>query len=158
MFHSHLWLGIMASAAILVVCATGILLNHKRPLGLMPGVEDPPGTPLADALPLARLVEIAGAEVEPTVRSAGVDRMDVRPEDGLVKVRFDDPGITEVTLALATGEVLLVDARSDVFLERLHSGEIFGEHGILMSDFAAVTLALLLLSGYWLWLYPRRRV
>jgi uncharacterized iron-regulated membrane protein len=51
-----------------------------------------------------------------------------------------------------------VGERNDVFLEKLHSGEIFGDRGILISDAAAVLLLLLLLTGYWLWLYPRRRI
>lgn len=159
MFHGHLWLGVLASMAVVLVCVTGILLNHKRALGLMPDVENAGARPLESALSLQELVDRAGRAVAldgadpPTV-----DRMDVRPDDGLVKVRFDDRVVTEVTLDLATGAVLHVGERNDVFLEKLHSGEIFGDRGIFVSDAAAVLLTLLLLSGYWLWLYPRRRL
>ena len=52
--------------------------------------------------------------------------MDVRPGDGLVKVRFADRLVTEVDVDLVTGSVLGSSARNDVFLEQLHSGEIFG--------------------------------
>ena len=72
-------------------------------------------------------------------------------------VRFDDPTVQEVTLDINTGRVLHVGERNDVFLEKLHSGEIFGDGWVLLTDLAAVALALLLLSGYWLWLYPRAR-
>lgn len=84
--------------------------------------------------------------------------MDVRPDDGLVKVRFDDPAVTEVTVDLGSGAVLHVGERNDVFLEKLHSGEIFGERGILLSDALAVLLLLLIASGYWIWLFPKARL
>lgn len=158
MFHGHLWLGVLGSMALVVICITGIMLNHKQPLGLMPDVENPGTQPLSGALSIDELVARAREAVAAGGEAPEVDRMDVRPRDGLVKVRFDDRVVTEVTLNLATGSVLQVGERNDVFLEKLHSGEIFGEYGILISDAAAVILTLLLLSGYWLWLYPRRRI
>jgi len=159
MFHGHLWLGVLGSMALIVICVTGVLLNHKRPLGLMQDVENHGGAqPLSGALSLHELVARAGEAVAPGGEPPDVDRIDVRPSDGLVKVRFEDRVVTEVTLDLATGSVLHLGERNDVFLEKLHSGEIFGDHGILISDAAAVALTLLLLSGYWLWLYPRRRI
>jgi len=54
-FHLHLWLGILATGVILLVSITGILLNHKRPLGLMPDVAHTPGGPFEEALPLAEI-------------------------------------------------------------------------------------------------------
>ncbi|NNK64545.1 MAG: hypothetical protein HKO98_15205, partial [Gemmatimonadetes bacterium] len=126
-------------------------------LGLMPEVANAEAQPLSAALPLHELVALAGDAVAPGGEPPDVDRMDIRPADGLAKVRFEDRVVTEVTLDLATGTVLDLGERNDVFLEKLHSGEIFGDRGILISDAAAVVLTLLLLSGYWLWLYPRRR-
>jgi uncharacterized iron-regulated membrane protein len=158
MFHSHLWLGVIATAIIAVVSLTGILLNHKRVLGLMPDVAHEADGSFEDALPLAELVRRAGAAVEGSVAAAGVDRMDVRPDAGLVKVRFGDAEVTEVTLDLSTGRVLEVGLRNDVFLEKLHSGEVFGDAWILLSDFAALALVVLLVSGLWIWLYPRSRL
>lgn len=158
MFHSHLWMGIGFTGVILMICLTGILLNHKRPFGLMPDVEHTPTGAFEEALPLAELVRLATAAASDEAAAAGVDRMDVRPGDGLVKVRFDDAATTEVTVDLNTGAVLLVGERKDVFLEKLHSGEIFGDNWILLSDAAAIALALLIISGYWMWLYPRSRI
>jgi uncharacterized iron-regulated membrane protein len=157
MFHAHLWLGIATTGIVLVVCVTGILLNHKRPLGLMPDVPNPSPGALAASLPVAELAARAERAVPAEVAAAGIDRMDLRPGDGLVKVRFDDRQVHEVTVDLATGRVLHVGLRNDVFLEKQHSGEIFGGRGVLLSDLAAVALAILLISGYWLWLYPRSR-
>lgn len=156
-FYAHLWLGILVSGVILLVALTGILLNHKRALGLMPDVPHEATGSFEAALPLAELARRAEAAVGPAVAATGIDRMDVRPGDGLIKVRFDDRTVQEVTLDLNTGRVLHVGERNDVFLEKLHSGEIFGDGWVLLTDLAAVALALLLLSGYWLWLYPRAR-
>lgn len=158
MFHSHLWLGVILTGLIAVLSITGILLNHKRPFGLMPDVSHKPTGAFADALPLAELVRRAEAAVPDAVAAAGVGRMDVRPGKGFVKVRFDDRAVMEVTVDLNTGRVLHVGERNDVFLEKLHSGEIFGDNWVLLSDLAAVGLVVLLVSGYWLWLYPRRRI
>ncbi|HEX8274355.1 MAG TPA: PepSY domain-containing protein [Longimicrobiaceae bacterium] len=157
MFDLHLWMGVLATGVLLLVCATGILLNHKRGLGLMPDPAHEAGGAFEQALPLAELARRAGEAVGPAVAGAGIDRMDVRPGDGLVKVRFDDREVTEATVDLASGRVVHVGPRADVFLEKLHSGEIFGDGWVLLSDAAAVALVLALVSGYWLWLYPRSR-
>ncbi len=146
------------TAILVVIAATGILLNHKRALGLLPTVDGTSGGPFEQVLSLADLARCARAAVPPVIAQAGVDRMDVRPGDGLVKVRFDDREVTEVTVDIRSGRILHVGRRNDVFLEKLHSGEIFGGGWILLSDIAAVAVVILLLSGYWLWLYPRARL
>jgi hypothetical protein len=160
---------VLATLLTLVLAITGVALNHKRALGLMPDPARPGPVALRDAPSLAdfeRLARVAlaagrqGADAVDVPARAGaieIDRMDVRPGHGLVKVRFDDADVTEVTLALADGAVLHVGARGDVFMEKLHSGELFGDGWILLSDGAAVALLILTLSGLWLWLFPRFR-
>lgn len=157
MFYAHLWLGVLATGILLVIAITGVLLNHKRGLGLMPDVPNEAAGALAEALPLGDLAAAAEAAVPPEVAAAGIDRMDVRPGDGLIKVRFDDRAVTEATVDIHTGRVLHVGERNDVFLEKLHSGEIFGDFWTLLSDAGAILLVIVLVSGYWLWLYPKRR-
>lgn len=174
-FHAHLWLGVLSTVALLTIAITGILLNHKRGLGLMAEVEHQPTAALTEALPVERLARIALEAAPRDVRDgalddaensvdpgdtathlARVDRMDVRPRDGLVKVRLRDKASTEVTIDLATGAVLHVGARGDVFLEKLHSGEALGGQSfVLLSDFAAIALVVMLITGYWLWLFPK---
>lgn len=164
-FRVHLWLGVLSTVSLIVIAVTGILLNHKRPLGLMPDVPHESSAPFSSARPLHELAGAAMA-VLPRETTAGVgqsgeidysqvDRMDVRPRDGLVKVRMRDQLHTEVTLDLATASVLHIGPRSDVFLEQLHSGEVFGGAWIILSDIAAIALLLTLITGYWLWLVPK---
>jgi hypothetical protein len=160
-FYGHLWLGVIFTIALVMIAVTGILLNHKRGLGLMPEVDNLPARPFAESMTLSQLADIALRAVAPAGHAAGtpddIDRMDVRPGDGLVKVRMKDAASTEVTVDLGTGRVLHVGRRGDVFLEKLHSGETFGKRWVLLSDAAAVALALTLLTGYWLWLAPKLR-
>lgn len=158
-FYAHLWLGVVFMLALTAISITGILLNHKRGLGLMPDVAHAPTGGFGDALPLARLAEIALAAVRDgdSANLQRVDRMDIRPRDGFAKVRLRDAASTEVTIDLTSGRVLHVGPRGDVFLEKLHSGEIFGSQGVLLSDAAAIALVITLVTGIWLWIHPRLR-
>ena len=164
-FYTHLWLGVIGTVALLSISVTGILLNHKRALKLMPDVPHEPSAPFAASLSLERLAQAALEAAPPHARGswrsgdpvdlALVDRMDVRPRDGFVKVRLRDKASMEMTVDLVSARVLHTGRRGDVFLEKLHSGEAFGSKGILLSDLAAVALVLTLITGYWLWLVPK---
>jgi uncharacterized iron-regulated membrane protein len=156
-FYAHLWLGVMFTIALTAISVTGILLNHKRALGLMPDVPHEPTAPFTETLPLHKLGEIGIQAVRPgaALDIGLIDRMDVRPRDGFVKVRLRDSASTEATVDINTGRVLHVGPRGDAFLEKMHSGEIFGSRGVLLSDAAAVVLVLTLVTGIWLWLSPR---
>jgi len=160
-FYIHLWTGVLFTFSLIAISITGILLNHKRALGLMPAVEHKPSGTLGGALTLSQLAEI-GLLAVPNREDASmtgdmsrIDRMDVRPRNGYVKVRLRDSASTEVTVDLSDGRVLHVGPRGDVFLERLHSGEVFGGRWVLLSDAAALALVITLITGYWLWLAPR---
>ena len=83
-YYIHRWLGVAATATLVIVCITGILLNHKRELGLMPDVPNSPSGPFSQALALSELASRASDAVPPEISAFGIDRMDVRPADGLV--------------------------------------------------------------------------
>lgn len=140
MSQIHLWTGVTATVLVIVISITGIIWNR-----------------LAGAMPMIELVSAAEAVAGDEIAAAGVDRLNFRPDKGLMKVRFGDRLTTEVTLAIHTGEVLSMGTRDDVFLEKLHSGEIFGDNWILVSDALAIGLLILLLTGAWIWLYPKAR-
>jgi uncharacterized iron-regulated membrane protein len=165
-FYLHLWLGVIVTVALVAISVTGILLNHKRGLGLMPDVPHEPTAPFEHAIPLERLAHAALVAVPDSARGGWkegdpvdvrvIDRMDVRPRDGFVKVRMRDKASTEATVDIASGKVIHVGRRGDVFLEKLHSGEIFGgQPYVLLSDIAAIGLMITLITGYWLWLAPK---
>lgn len=165
-FYLHLWLGVLVTVALVAISVTGILLNHKRGLGLMPDIPHEPSAPFEQAIPLERLA-YAALEAVPEEARGGwmpgdsvdvglIDRMDVRPRNGFVKVRLRDKASTEATVDISSGRVIHVGKRGDVFLEKLHSGEIFGgQPYVILSDIAAVALMITLITGYWLWLAPK---
>lgn len=165
-FYVHLWLGVLSTIALIAISVTGILLNHKRGLGLMPEVPHEPTGELSAAVSVeqwaAAALAAAPAESRPgwnpgdPVNVALIDRMDVRPRDGFVKVRLRDKASMEMTVDINSGQVIHTGRRGDVFLEKLHTGEIFGgQMFVILSDIAAVALVLTLITGYWLWLVPK---
>ncbi|MGI9043293.1 MAG: PepSY domain-containing protein [Gemmatimonadaceae bacterium] len=156
-FYVRLLVSVIVTVALLTIAITGILLNHRRALGLMPDVSRSSSTLFTNAMPLAELAIRARAAGGPVAGNTDIDRMEVMPSDGLVKVRFSDPALTEVTLDIYSGKTLHVVGRRDVFIRKLHSGEVFGERAVLLSDAAAVALVFLLLGGSWYWLGPRWR-
>ena len=165
-FYIHLWLGVVSTIALIAISITGILLNHKRGLGLMPDVPHEPSGAFTDALPVERLAYAALVAAPQAAKGDWkegdpvdiglIDRMDVRPRNGFVKVRLRDKASMEMTVDINTGAVVHTGRRGDVFLEKLHSGEIFGGLPfVILSDIAAVALVLTLITGYWLWLVPK---
>lgn len=166
-FYSHLWVGVLFTVVLTVIAITGILLNHKRAFGLMPDVPHEPTAALSASLSIDSLAALAlgaAATIPGVLEEAGgnnalkaIDRMDVRPRNGFVKVRLRDRASTEFTMDLTSGAVLHTGKRGDVFLEKLHSGETLGANWILLSDAGAVALLITLVSGYWLWLAPKWR-
>jgi uncharacterized iron-regulated membrane protein len=165
-FYVHLWLGVLSTIALISICITGILLNHKRGLGLMPDVEHEPTGEFINAISVEQwaAAALAAAPVEARpgwnpgdpVDIGLIDRMDVRPRNGFVKVRLRDKASMEMTVDINSGQVIHTGRRGDVFLEKLHTGEIFGGiRFVILSDIAAIALVLTLITGYWLWLVPK---
>ena len=149
----HKWIGLALSVVILSLAITGIMLNHKITLGYMPDVKHEASGQLPQTLPMQHIVAIA-------IDAAGskdIDRIDFRPNKMYAKVRFKDDKNTEIAVDAVTGKILNVGYRTDVFLEKLHTGEIFGDMFIIITDAAAVSLVLLTVTGVYLWIYPKRK-
>jgi uncharacterized iron-regulated membrane protein len=92
-FYLHLWLGVLSTIALIAIAITGVLLNHKRGLGLMPDVPHEPTGAFASAIPVERMAYAAllaspesarpGWSPGDSVDISLIDRMDLRPRDGL---------------------------------------------------------------------------
>lgn len=161
-YQGHRWTGLILALFAIVISVTGIMLNHKRTIGLMVEPSHKPSAPLSEALPLAvllaRAIEAFGNPAFSSEKS--INRMDFRPGRGYIKVRFRDSENTEVILDTATGAVLGIAPRDDVFYEQLHSGELFGDDWVILSDIAGLAMIFLAGTGFYLWLRPylkRRR-
>lgn len=108
--------------------------------------------------------KIASAHIADSLGLDGeVDRIDVRPSKGVAKVKFEKH-YWEVQVDLTSGKVLSVKKRWNDIIEQIHDGTIIDR--LLRTDGAPVKttyttltslgLMLLSVSGFFLWLNPRR--
>lgn len=147
---------------------TGLLLGWKKNSGgiLLAASQKGSSTELAQWLPLDSLQKEARRLLRDSVSaelSTEIDRIDVRPDKGMVKFTFTDHYIG-LQLDGATGRLLQVEKRRADFIEHLHDGSILDRvfntpGGILKLLYTSVMgLALLVftVTGFWLWYGPKR--
>ena len=156
----HLWISMVVVLPLLLVVVTGMLLLVRKDIAAIQpptqtGVGSTPVIPFADVLSIA-----ATAAPQAGIRGwPDIDRLDVRPAKGLIKVRANSHW--EVQLDALTGDVLQVAYRRSDIVESLHDGTFFHEN----ADYAvmlpsALILFCLLLTGIHMFIYPylaRRR-
>ncbi|MGL4551336.1 MAG: PepSY domain-containing protein [Gemmataceae bacterium] len=149
----HYWAAIVVALPLLVVVVTGLLLQVKKQFTWV----QPPerrGTGKEPALALPRVLEVCRGVPEAGVGSwADIDRIDVRPSRGLIKVTTKDNW--EVQIDAQTGDVLQVAYRRSDLIEALHDGSWF-HPAVKLWVFlpAGLTLFLLLLTGVYLFWLP----
>jgi uncharacterized iron-regulated membrane protein len=158
----HRLFGISLAAFMLVISVTGMFLGWKKDADWL----QPPsqrGTmvdldawlPLADLLAIAELALLHRLQLEDHA-DLPVDRMDVRPDRGIVKVRFET-GFWEVQVDGVTGSVLSLGRRHADWIEMIHDGSIISDRfKFWYMTVAGAGLVAILVSGWWLWHGPRR--
>lgn len=152
----HRWGSIATALPLLIVLVTGVLLMLKKDVAwIQPPTADAPGGPPAVAFDA--ILAAAAAVPEAQIQSwADIDRLDVRPAKGVVKVRCVNG--YEVQLSTVTGEVLQVARRRSELIESIHDGSFFHERAKLWVFLPAALIVLgLWLSGMWLWVMPHLR-
>jgi uncharacterized iron-regulated membrane protein len=151
----HRWGAAAVAVPFLVVLCTGVLLQLKKQLAWVQppeqrGAAEAPALALPDVLARVRAVPEMGVRTWDDV-----DRIDVRPGKGLVKVVSRTRW--EVQLDAATGAVLQTAYRRSDLLESLHDGSWFHELaklGVFLPT-ALVVLGLWV-TGVYLFLLPIR--
>jgi uncharacterized iron-regulated membrane protein len=119
----HRWATVLVVVPFLVVLVTGLLLQVKKEVAWI----QPPTQRGSGAVPTLPFEAILAAAA--TAKEAGiagwddVDRLDVRPGKGVVKVRATNG--YEVQLDAQTGAVLHVAKRRSDVIEALHDGSWF---------------------------------
>lgn len=150
---------ILTALPFLVVIVTGLLLQMKKDWSWV----QPPtqrGEAQVPTLAFEAVLDAVRQVPEAEVASWGdIDRLDVRPSKGMLKVRCRN-GI-EVQLDSGSAAVLLVAERRSDWLESLHDGSWF-HPWMKLGLFLPVALVVLFLwvSGIYLWWLPhsiRRR-
>lgn len=152
----HSWVSVLCALPLLVVLCSGLLLMLKKDFAWI----QPPTQRGADAPPSisfdAVLKAAAGAPAAGITSWADIDRMDVRPSHGVIKVRSHRGW--EVQVDASTGQVLHTAFRRSDFIEAIHDGSFF--HDLVKQWIflpTAVAVLMLWVTGMYLWLAPRLR-
>ena len=160
----HRWVAIPLLGAMFLLGATGLLLAWKKELKLTPEVIARTAFEQQTTLSLDSLQLRAVTYMKDSLQLAWqIDRMDVRPAKGIVKVRFEEH-FTELQLDIYSGEVVSVRQRTSDIIEKLHDGSILDflirtnndEIKLVYASLTSLGLMLLSISGFYLWFYPRQ--
>lgn len=149
----HKWGSIIIALPLLVVLVTGVLLLLKKQFSFI----QPPTIKGQSAQPTLSFEQIL--TVAKTVESAqisswdDVDRLDVRPSKGMLKVRSNND--VEIQIDSGSGEVLHVAVRRSDFIESIHDGTFFEKNANLwlMLPVALISIVLLI-TGVILFIQP----
>lgn len=153
----HRYMGVGLAVFMLITALTGVLLGWKKNSGTL----QPPTMKGAsqDFEQWKSFGEVAAAALH-GMDSIGednnaIDRMDVRPDKGIVKVLFTN-GYWEVQVDGATGKVLSLAQRHSDWIEHIHDGSIFSDlFKLIYTNMLGTGLFILALSGLWLWYGPK---
>jgi len=156
----HKYLGIGLAIILLVSAVTGLLLGWKKDAAwIQPPSQKGQSTALEEWMPthqLAKLASDALAEAHPEQATNPIDRLDVRPGKGMAKVLFEH-GYWEVQIDGTTGAILSIDKRYSDFIEQIHDGSIISDPFKLGAmNILGIGLAIMIITGLWLWYGPRR--
>ncbi len=144
---------ILIAAPLLVVLISGLLLQLKKDWGWV----QPPtqrGSLASVTLSWEQILQSTSAVPEAEVEAwEHIDRLDVRPGRGLIKVRCANGW--EVQLDGSTGAVLSSQVRRSDWIESLHDGSWFHPSAKLWVFLpAGLVLTGLWLTGLYLWWLP----
>jgi uncharacterized iron-regulated membrane protein len=164
----HRWIGFVAGVFLLFASVTGVIVAMTEFFGeeeaRREATRDLISTvTTADAEPAAAALARGFAAAAARAPGAPIDAITLRFKG--------DPETIEIYLGKPTGgedRRLIVDARTGAFvreasyvdkpfIHRLHSGEAFGDGGLVVAMFWGTALACLSLSGLVIYLSMRRR-
>ena len=155
-------------AAFFIMAVTGLLLGWKKNSGgvILAKTETGTTTDLGTWLPLDSLTQAAVNHLRDSVSSAlspEIDRIEVRPDKGVVKITFAKHYIG-LQVDGATGKILRVEQRYSDLIEHLHDATILdrltGTKGgiwkLTYTTLMGLALITFIVTGFWLWRGPKR--
>ena len=139
----HRWGAVLLALPLIVIVITGILLQFKKQSDwVQPATQK--GSSQELTIGFDRILDIARAVPEAEVETwDDIDRLDVRPAKGMVKVRCKNR--QEIQIDTKTGEVLQVNVRRSDLIESIHDGTFFYAGAKLWIFLPAA----LILTGLW---------
>jgi len=164
----HRITGLILVSFLLFIACTGILLGWKKHAGdiILPATATGTTTDLRGWMPLDSLQHLAlraYREKKGPNEVLSIDRVDLRPDQGVVKFTFKS-SLFEVQLDGASGELLKTGNRYSDLVEKIHDGSIldqlFGFSGgfikLFYTSIMGIGLLLFSVTGLWLWYGPKR--
>ena len=164
----HRTVGAMLFVFFFFVACTGLLLGWKKHSGgvILADSYQGKSTNQHEWLPIHVLHEkarqVMTEHFSPDV-SLELDRIDMRPDKGMVKFVFVE-GYWGVQLDCTTGELLHLERRRSDFIENLHDGSYldylfgtnYGQIKLVYTSVMGTALLIFTVSGFWLWYGPKR--
>lgn len=164
----HKWIGSFLFVFFFSISITGLLLGWKKHSGgiILPKTENGISNDLKTWLSYDSLNTLAMQTLRdslPGNQSPVLDRIDARPEKGIVKFVFKNH-YTEIQLDATTGKPLSVNKRTSDIIEQIHDGSILdfafstgnGQIKLGYTTITGLSLLFLTLTGFFLWVNPIR--
>jgi hypothetical protein len=150
----HRWATVFIVIPVLVVICSGLLLQVKKQVSWVQPAESR-GTGTQPIIDLEGILDsVRQAEQMDVNHWDDIDRLDVRPGKGIVKVLLKNDW--EVQVDLGTGQVLQTAYRRSGLIEAIHDGSFFGGNISKLGLFlpSAIVLFFMCLTGIWLFAIP----
>jgi uncharacterized iron-regulated membrane protein len=154
--------------AFFIMAGTGLLLGWKKNSGglILAKTEKGTSTDLSEWLPLNDLQSRAILFLHDSVNSilsSEIDRIDVRPDKGIVKIIFANH-YTGLQVDGVTGKILKTEQRRADLIEHIHDGTIVdrwlnlsnGMFKLIYTTTMGLALLLFTVIGFWLWWGPKQ--
>ncbi len=164
----HRTTGVFLFIFYFIIAITGFLLGIKKHSGgiILPKTQSGSSTKLVDFISLDSLQNNAKKEIALFLKESKpsqIDRIDIRPEKGIVKFTFKS-NFYEVQLDGATGALLQIDLRRSDVIEKIHDGSIIdyylgfesGFFKLIYTTIMSLALVLFTITGFWLWYGPKK--
>lgn len=154
----HQWIGIFIFSFMIISSVTGILLGWKKNVDLLqPPTQKGGSVQVRDWVSFEQVVAVADRAIDSVLHEkADIERLDARPDKGIIKVIYLN-GFWEVQVDGKTGKVLSVAQRHSDWIEHIHDGSILGDSFKLgYTNLIGWGLLFMSITGFWLWLGPRR--
>lgn len=164
----HRTTGICLFVFFFFISVTGLLLGWKKHSQgyLLAKTSVGVSSDLSTWLPMDSLHNIAVKLLRDSVSaqlSPELDRIDIRPEKGVVKFVFSEH-YWGLQLDGTTGKLLQIERRRADFIEKVHDGSIVdqylglknGTFKLFYTSIMGLALLLFTITGFWLWYGPKR--
>lgn len=164
----HRQTAVFLFVAFIIMASTGLLLGWKKNSGeiILAKTETGTSKDLTQWLPLDILQHAAITYLRDSVSTAlspEIDRIDVRPDKGVVKFTFSHH-YKGLQVDGATGRVLKLEQRRSDLIEHIHDGTIVdrltgsdsGTFKLIYTTVMGIALLIFTVTGFWLWWGPKR--